>query len=521
MVSTFYDSHGIASRRDPFFWQLNANLNFTILGIIQAPFAMTISQQNKRFSQPQPFNRFGISPTYKAYSLHLGHRTMRFSDYTLSGNLFFGVGADFKPSNNPLRISLMYGRFAKPVARFSEDGQVFAEPSYKRMGFGAKVGYQKTNHEFHFILFKSADDNGSIDPMDSLDIYPEENLVLGVDGKFRISNQIQWKTEYAFSMFTRNTSTPEIFIDEFSFVNNLGDLFVPRASSSYSRALFNELQFTFKKINFNIAHRRVDPDYSTHGSSFINNDFEDFSSGIIFPLLRGKLNATGNIGFQRNNLDDQRQATLSRLIFSSGVTGRVNQKVSFQVNYSNYNSRTRQSVLQRDVLTDTLEYVQLTRNGSSLISYTFGQGDSQSGISLFSTFQDIKDNSGSNSRFFNYTLSFRRNIFSEVILSSSFMVSETRSRNSENIRIGPTINLSKSFRNNKFRTTLSYSNLRNYVGGDFEGNASPLRLNTSIRLGTRQNISIGIYYLSRKYPAETKRQELHELRTNFKYNLRI
>src|SRR3954462_6860262 len=46
-TTTLYNAQGIANRRDPFYWMLNANLNFNILGIIQAPFSMTLSEQSK------------------------------------------------------------------------------------------------------------------------------------------------------------------------------------------------------------------------------------------------------------------------------------------------------------------------------------------------------------------------------------------------------------------------------------------------------------------------------------------
>ena len=122
VTNTFYHSIGTPSQRDPYFWQVNANLNLSFMNIVNAPFSFTISQQNKSFSQPQPFNRFGISPTYKGLTVHLGHRTLSFSDFTLAGNLFFGVGLEYKPDHHPLRVSAMYGRFAKPVDKFAQDG---------------------------------------------------------------------------------------------------------------------------------------------------------------------------------------------------------------------------------------------------------------------------------------------------------------------------------------------------------------------------------------------------------------
>src|SRR4051812_37435986 len=55
-TQTLYSSWGIAARRDPYYWMLNANVNLEILGIY-IPFSATVSQQNRNFTQP--FNLYG------------------------------------------------------------------------------------------------------------------------------------------------------------------------------------------------------------------------------------------------------------------------------------------------------------------------------------------------------------------------------------------------------------------------------------------------------------------------------
>ena len=168
LTTTFYNVSGLENRRDPFFWQLNANLNLSFLGgIVNAPFSFVVSQQNKNFSQPQPFNRFGLSPTYREWTLHLGHRSMNFSDYTLAGNIFYGVGLEYKSDNIPWRASAMYGRLSKAVERSASAGVTFVEPSFRRLGYGTKVGYHKNKQEIDLIFFRAYDDLNSIGIRDS------------------------------------------------------------------------------------------------------------------------------------------------------------------------------------------------------------------------------------------------------------------------------------------------------------------------------------------------------------------
>ncbi|MEM6830390.1 MAG: hypothetical protein AAF551_07720, partial [Bacteroidota bacterium] len=253
VTTTYYDAVGIANRRDPFFWQVNANLNLSFLGgIVQAPFSFIISQQNKNFAQPQPFNQFGLSPTYRDWTLHLGHnRSMRFSDYTLAGNIFYGVGLEYESQKTPWRASALYGRLAKAVERSASAGVTFVEPSFRRLGYGAKVGYSKNKQEVDFILFRAFDDPNSIANSDSLTISPQENVVLGLVSKLRLFEKLTFNVDYAYSLFSRNREASEVLIDEYSFVNNLGGLFKPTNSSSYTTAITTGFSYNGKGFQLN------------------------------------------------------------------------------------------------------------------------------------------------------------------------------------------------------------------------------------------------------------------------------
>ena len=78
-VGTFYNVNGIAPRRDPFFWQFNASVNVSSVGVA-IPISIRLSQQERSFTQS--FNQYGLSPKYKAFTLHLGYRTMKLSEFS-------------------------------------------------------------------------------------------------------------------------------------------------------------------------------------------------------------------------------------------------------------------------------------------------------------------------------------------------------------------------------------------------------------------------------------------------------
>ncbi|MGB4775201.1 MAG: hypothetical protein WBP45_08515, partial [Daejeonella sp.] len=118
-----YFADGISSRRDPYNYFLSGTLNFDLYGW-SVPLGFTYSNQSKGAFQ-QPFNQYGLTPTYKWVTGHLGYSSMSFSNYTLNGHLFNGAGIDLAPAGR-FKFSAMYGRLQKAVKTdtLSTSGQV-------------------------------------------------------------------------------------------------------------------------------------------------------------------------------------------------------------------------------------------------------------------------------------------------------------------------------------------------------------------------------------------------------------
>jgi predicted metalloprotease len=108
--TSFYDVNGEEDTRDPYFWQVMANINFNFWGVVDMPFSAYFAKKNVRYQQPS-FQQFGMSPKYKAVTLHLGYRNMTFSNYSLAGLTFLGAGIEYNPKDYWLKASAMYGRF--------------------------------------------------------------------------------------------------------------------------------------------------------------------------------------------------------------------------------------------------------------------------------------------------------------------------------------------------------------------------------------------------------------------------
>src|SRR5688572_9179858 len=113
-----YAINGIEARRDPYNYFLSGSITADLYGM-SIPMSFMLSNQNNTFQQP--FNQFGLTPTYKAFTGHLGYASMTFSPYTLNGHIFLGAGADYKPKGSKFSASAMYGRLQKAVQPDSTD----------------------------------------------------------------------------------------------------------------------------------------------------------------------------------------------------------------------------------------------------------------------------------------------------------------------------------------------------------------------------------------------------------------
>ncbi|WP_370089270.1 hypothetical protein [Ekhidna sp.] len=518
--NTFYHAIGMDSQRDPYFWQLNANLNFNFLNVVQVPFSLTLSQQQKNFNQPQPFNRFGLSPSYKSVTGHFGHRSMTFSQFTLAGTMFFGAGAEYTPKNLPWRASAMYGRLAKPVERFARDGLVFAEPTYRRIAYGVKTGYEKDDVSAHLILFKSTDDEHSINIPDSLDLKPEENLVLGFVTKFKFLSVFTFEVDYAHSMLTRDKTEIARTVDEFSFRDNLGSLFNANQSSSFKNAVSSKLTFNGNLFQLNLAYRRIDPEFTTHGSSFLNNDLEDISGGIALPFLQGKVSLSANAGIQRNNLDNQLAAQVSRFIFSSSASVALSERLNTSISYSNFSTDTRQSLIQEDLLSDTLEFFQVTRNGTLTANYSLGDSR-QSNVFGTLSLQDATDSDGNQSTFTNANAGFSTvlNTVWRVNVSANFNKNNTM--DAETTSFGPGVGIGRSLWENKVQMNLALNLFNSYLEGTLQSRIGTVRWTASSSMGKHHSISINAFYTDRKSVTEGGNESAKEMRGNINYAFRF
>jgi hypothetical protein len=440
-----YSASGISQRRDPFNWYTTGNINLSLYGW-NIPLSFSLSNQQRSFSQP--FNRYGITPQYKWVRAYAGYNSMNFSRYTLAGHVFLGGGFELTPGK--WQISAMYGELNKAVP---EDTLAVSsgQPSYRRMGYGMKVGYHNEQHSLEFILFRAKDDPESISyvPVQS-EVLPKENLVISLLGRKQLFQRVHLNVEWASSAYTHDIRSEAL--PGMGFWGSTA-LFTPRSASQYNNAFNTSLGYTGNNYNLQLNYERIDPGFNTLGAYFFNDDLENWTVSGSWRLWAQKLTLNANVGTQRNNLDDTEVSATERVIASVNAMLVPDEHWNINTSYSNFttftNIRPRFDPFFENEL-DTLNFYQINQNATGTVSYAFGGGQSKQSLMLMGSYQLSEDDSGDTtasniSRFYNANFSYRYMVSAQGLsMSTGVSVYQSELEFTSSRTIGPNISLNKT-----------------------------------------------------------------------------
>tara|TARA_Y100000991_G_scaffold113660_1_gene85755 strand:+ start:2 stop:1732 length:1731 start_codon:yes stop_codon:yes gene_type:complete len=534
LQSALYFSSDSVKLRDPFFWQLSGNFNIST-PIFTIPISLTLSQQQKfdfdNFLQSQknavtqPFNQFGMSPKYKSLTTHIGYRSLKFSEFSLSGNQFMGIGTDFSPKNGIFKCKIVYGRFAKAIDTILPGD--FSK-TFERWGYGINTIIGNDKNNFGLILFKAKDISNSISGFDTLvTSQPADNLVFGITTKHKINKKINFDAEIDWSAYTYDTRREDSKLEGYTYLNNLGFLFYANTTSYLSKAMNYNLNFKEEKFNVKLAYRRIDPEYRTMGSVYLNNDFEDISGTLKYKFLKGRLNLGLTGGIQRNNLNKTKVSETLRLINSiSSNYSPVDNKWNLNFGFSNFNSQSQMSVVN---FGDTMRFAQITK--SLNLQYSLNSKLKGNNLSSFFSFNFQDANVGSNIGSINQqetkTNFYNASIGSSLILSKvntniNLLINAVNNISNElsSSGIGPTLSISKGFKTkkNQIRTNLSFSYLKSYVEWVSSGQIINSVCSLNYQISKKQTLSLNTSLSQRKI---SNNENLFESITTLNYNLRF
>ncbi len=330
--TTFYNTTGTEEHSSPFNWNLNGNINIRIMEVLDLPFSFTVGKyQQGKFTKP--FLQFGITPTYKWAKLHLGHRNLTFNPYTLSGHTFLGVGIELNPKK--FRFAAMYGRL-RPAVEIDTSNNTVVVPSFKRKGYGVKIGYGNDTNFIDLMYFRGEDDINSIqtwkDPKikekqgDANALIPVGNKVLGVSAKTTLWKKFTMVVDGGLSFYNPNIADPEENenIDKVNFSKRL------------DWAGKTTLGYAFENHNLRLDYEKILPGYITLGSYLFNTDLQNITFSPSGNFFKGKLIYALSAGMQQNNLDAKKTETTKRFIANGNMSINPAPEWGVDMSYNNF-----------------------------------------------------------------------------------------------------------------------------------------------------------------------------------------
>lgn len=328
------------------------------------PFSFSLS--NTSTSYQQPFNEFGLSPSYKWATVHLGFRSMTFSPFTLAGHTFLGAGAELNPGI--LRLGFMYGRLQQAVQATDPlkkiDTVIVVDslsvpghpdtvkvpdtmqlgktsdsaPAFRRTGLGVKLGVGTAAHYVDLLFFRASDDTQSINAKNAAasGVTPSSNVIAGISTHQMIASHITWDLDAAMSALTRDLRADTLPDSVLHLPSIVKSLISPNISSSYAWAVQSGLRLSWPLVSTALLYKRVQPGYTSLGAYFVQNDVEEFSIAPSLRLVKGKLSLSGKFGLQHDNLARNKVQTTQRVVGSVNLSLHPNSIFGFDASYCNY-----------------------------------------------------------------------------------------------------------------------------------------------------------------------------------------
>ncbi|GHT76296.1 hypothetical protein FACS189463_1100 [Bacteroidia bacterium] len=501
-IATFTPLDSIAPP-NPYALYVGGNLNFSLFGVVNVPlsFAYTNLQLSKSVSLP--FNRFSLSPSYKWVKTYMGYTSMQFSPYSLAGHELFGGGVELTP-NEQWTVSALYGRLQK--ASLGEDE---TDPTYQRMGGGLKVGYKGKKFDLAANVFNAQDYPSSVhfDHPDSIGLSPQANLSGSVEANIKLIPHVSWQTEYGFSLLNRNRT---------------------ESDRALYHAINSRLTYSIDLGSIGAAYERVAPNYTTLGAYYMTNDYENITGSVSTTIK--KVNIAFEGGYQRDNLDDQKNSSTSRMIYSGNISSNVSKRLSLAASFSNlqsylYINDVYSQVTQTNQFEnlDTLNVTQLNYTASLNASYLLQSSEKQR-QNLSANFQYQKSaeaqqySTFAGTNIYNMALSYQLSLVpSKLDISTSSGYNYTQGlENRNNKSITYNLSVQKTFLE-KLKTAFNatYSNM-NQSGNEL--NVLNLRFSAGTTLWERHNVNFSFTTLYSEGNAKKQLQYAANLTYSYAFN---
>lgn len=503
----YFQSSNASYSYQPFSYLVAINLTPSIYGF-SVPLSVSYSKMNKSFKHP--FYRFGMSPTYKWITLHLGHRSTSFSKYTVSGQRSFGAGVELMPGK--FRFAFMYGKFKKDNAYKTIYDDELVQDNFSLKGYAVKLGIG-TNKSYFDLVFMHIADNEDQFMDTSLYNHPQSNVVASAITEFSFSKHLKFNGEVALSLFTYNMLASNYDMDDLpKFIGNMGDYLNINTSSSVAMATDIGLDYSQRKFSVGAQYQRIDPNYKSLGATYIRNDFEKYSLKSSYRFNIAYIN--GSIGLLRDNLKNTKLSQANRLAYTLGLTLTPPGLFSMNANYSNFSTKQKEG---RAPLNDTIRLYQVNKNFSIVPQVRFGNTKSSNIIMFNYTYANMLDKNdfaenavpiASNMAFLQYMY---QSFVHEYGLSANINFTNFKTALNTLTNIGPSISANKTLLKKKGVAQLSLSYLLS-DNNSIRGSIISTRIGFNYKISKSQQIKFNYYFTKSKYPESANITAYHNSR---------
>lgn len=382
-------SGGGDARYDPYAWTLSGSLTPTVY-TVQLPFSFLISSYDKSITQP--FNQFGISPSYRSLRGHFGYRSMSMSRYTLQGVTFLGAGLEFDPG--VVQVQGMVGRLQRAVEE--DTTRLAVTPAYERWGEAFKIVFGDQDTRFEASWFHAKDDTASLhNPFVKADIAPQENTSFGGLLRFAVIDGLSVEAEGGASIVTANLRSGQINLDSTSVPKVLGSIHDVRSSSRMNLAGRAALNYRGNGYGVQLAYEYVEPEFQTLGGSTFTTDIANWTIAPNLSLMEGQMQLSGSVGLQHDNLLGTRLARTDRLIGSLNANYNT-ETFGVSANYSNFSVDQQAG---RAPVNDSIRARSVTQSAQLTPRLTVQNESTSQTYSLLGGFQDYTDLNANTAQF--------------------------------------------------------------------------------------------------------------------------
>lgn len=515
--TSFYSVSGIPERQAPFAYGINANATLTVYGI-SMPFSLTWYNNNKKGSFSQPFNQFGISPTYKWLTLHLGYRNLSFSEFTLNGYTFLGAGLEARPGK--FRLGAVYGKFNQNSTY--DLAMADSMPKLTRTGWAAKVGYGTESRFIDFSVVRIGDNTKNFDSLAFKPGMPtpEQNIAFGLTSRFAFTPQLMFTFDGSYSFYTKNRMelSPDSISDGWLRLAN--GLITVNGTTTYFKAFKTSLSYRFTPtIITGIEYRRVDPGFRSMGSYFFNNDVQHITFNQTVGLMDSKLNLNGSLGIQNDNLDGSKANTAHRIIGSLSGNYTINENWALDASFNNYSTNQR---AYKTAGSDSLLIFQVNRTFMLMPRFTKATPTASHMVMLNLNYTTLDDRNKTTSDMVDtdtYMAMLLYNFGLPVLrlnISAGTNYTRMTNKNFENILLGGNLNLSKTFLSDKLSLNWSNNIMSNKINDD-SGLIFNSALNAAYRFHPKHLLSLNFSLINNRFANEAAVPSYDEIRGDISY----